>query len=324
MASYLITGGAGFIGSNMAEYLVRAGEQVRVLDNFVNGSWENLSFLEEVPGAKGRCEVIKGDIRDFVTCYEACKGVDFVLHEAALGSVPASVEDPETYHEVNAGGTLVLLRAAAKAGVKRLVYAGSSSAYGDEEKESSQPKRETDRPSPLSPYAVAKLCGEYYCQLFPKLYGLETVVLRYFNVYGPRQDPQSQYAAVIPKFITALLKGETATIFGDGEQTRDFIFVEDIVRANLLACRAGSEVVGEVFNVASGKAVSVNQLYYLLKEIVGVKSEPVYAPPRPGDVRHSLADISKAQKLLGFDKLTPLEEGLKRTVKWYREKLFSA
>ncbi len=321
MPRYLVTGGAGFIGSNICEYLLRRGDYVRVLDNFSNAPRKNLSFLEEIPGASERFELLEGDVRDFKTCLSACEGVDFVLHQAALGSVPASVKDPATYHEVNATGTLNLLLAARQQGVKRFVYAGSSSAYGDEGENSPRPKREDFLPRPLSPYAVSKLTGEYYCQIFPALYGLGTVILRYFNVFGPRQDPKSQYAAVIPKFITSLLKKEPPVIFGDGEQTRDFIFVEDVVRANLLACQAGGEIVGQVINVASGKAVSINELYSLIAKIVGSHLPPHYAPPRAGDVRHSLADISKAQKLLGLYDFTPLEEGLKRTISWYRTAL---
>ena len=321
MAIYLVTGGAGFIGSNLAEFLVRQGEKVRVLDNLVNGRYENLSFLETLPGAKKHLEFIEGDICDPETAYQACKGVDYILHQAALGSVPASVEDPEEYHRVNATGTLTLLRAAAKAGVKRFIYAGSSSAYGDTGEEKPTPKKETNRPQPLSPYAVAKLTGEYYCQIFPSLYGLETVVLRYFNVYGPRQDPKSQYAAVIPKFITALLKGEPVTIFGDGEQTRDFIYVEDVVRANLLACQADRRAVGQVINVASGQAVSINELYQEIARLIGVKTTPHYTSPRAGDVRHSLADVTKAKELLGLKELISLKEGLKRTISWYRDSL---
>ncbi|WP_022852561.1 SDR family oxidoreductase [Thermodesulfatator atlanticus] len=316
---FLVTGGAGFIGSNIAEYLLKEGHKVRVLDNFANASRDNLRFVADISGAKARFTLIEGDIRDFNTCYQACQGVDYVFHEAALGSVPASVEDPETYQKVNTEGTLNVLRAAAKAGVKRLVYAGSSSAYGDSGEENPIPKKEDMLPMPLSPYAVTKLAGEYFCQIFPALYGLETVVLRYFNVFGPRQDPKSQYAAVIPKFITALLRDETPIIFGDGEQTRDFIYVADVVRANLLACKAGSGAVGQVINIAGGKAVSVNELYRLIAKIIGKDIEPRYEKARPGDVRHSLADITKAQELLGLDDLTSLEEGLRRTISWYQE-----
>ncbi|AEH43901.1 NAD-dependent epimerase/dehydratase [Thermodesulfatator indicus DSM 15286] len=315
---FLITGGAGFIGSNIAEYLLCEGYKVRVLDNFSNGIPKNLAFVEEIPGAKARFTLIEGDIRDFKLCEEACKGVDYVFHEAALGSVPASVEDPATYQDVNATGTLNILRAASKTGVKRLVYAGSSSAYGDSEEETPAPKREDMLPNPMSPYAVTKLSGEYFCKIFPELYGLETVILRYFNVYGPRQDPKSQYAAVIPKFITALLKEETPTIFGDGEQTRDFIFVKDVVRANLLACKADKKAVGEVINIASGKAISINELYRIIAGIIDVDIKPNYAPSRAGDVRHSLADISKARHLLNLTDLTDLEEGLGKTIAWYK------
>ncbi len=321
MKRYLVTGGAGFIGSNLTEYLLKAGHFVRVLDNFANGKKENLSFVAEIPGAQERFELIEGDIRDYETCLRACEGMDFVLHQAALGSVPRSVEDPETYHQVNTTGTLNMLRAAAACGVKRLVYAASSSAYGDVDREKPTPKREDMPPAPLSPYAVAKLTGEYYCQIFPKLYGLETVILRYFNVFGPRQDPHSQYAAVVPKFITSLLQGEPPTIFGDGEQSRDFTYVENVVHANLAACEAGPEAVGEVINVACGENTTINALYRLIAELIGTDLEPRYAPPRPGDVRHSLADVSKAQRLLGLKEVVDLREGLQRTISWYREQM---
>ncbi len=321
MKRYLVTGGAGFIGSNLTEYLLKAGHFVRVLDNFANGKKENLSFVAEIPGAQERFELIEGDIRDYETCLRACEGMDFVLHQAALGSVPRSVEDPETYHQVNTTGTLNMLRAAAACGVKRLVYAASSSAYGDVDREKPTPKREDMPPAPLSPYAVAKLTGEYYCQIFPKLYGLETVILRYFNVFGPRQDPHSQYAAVVPKFITSLLQGEPPTIFGDGEQSRDFTYVENVVHANLAACEAGPEAVGEVINVACGENTTINALYRLIAELIGTDLKPRYAPPRPGDVRHSLADVSKAQRLLGLKEVVDLREGLQRTISWYREQM---
>ena len=321
MANFLVTGGAGFIGSNLTEYLLKEEHFVRVLDDFSNGKPENLAFVKDIPGATERFELIRGDIRDLSTCYQACEGMDFVLHQAALGSVPRSVEDPETTHQVNTTGTLNMLQAAAKAGVKRLVYAASSSAYGDVDKEKATPKREDMPPAPLSPYAVAKLTGEYYCQIFPSLYGLETVILRYFNVFGPRQDPLSQYAAVVPKFITALLKGEPPTIFGDGEQSRDFTFVENVVRANIAACYAGEEVVGEVINIACGKNTTINELYRLIAEIIGVDIEPIYAPPRPGDVRHSLADVSKAKRLLKIEEVVDLRRGLERTIAWYKEQM---
>ncbi len=321
MRKYLVTGGAGFIGSNLTEYLLQGGHFVRVLDNFSNGKPENLAFVSEIPGANERFELVEGDIRDYETCLKACQDMDYVLHQAALGSVPRSVKDPDTYQQVNATGTLNMLRAAAETRVKRLVYAASSSAYGDVDKEKATPKREDMCPAPLSPYAVTKLTGEYYCQIFPSLYGLETVVLRYFNVFGPRQDPHSQYAAVIPKFITALLKGEPPTIFGDGEQSRDFTYVENVVRANLAACEAGAEAVGQVINIACGANISINALFKLIASLIGSEIEPVYAPPRPGDVRHSLADISKAKRLLGLKEVVPLEEGLKRTISWYKEQM---
>ncbi len=321
MARFLVTGGAGFIGSNLTEHLLKQGHFVRVLDDFSNGKEENLAFVQDIPGALDRFELLRGDIRDYETCCLACEDMDYVLHQAALGSVPRSVEDPETTHQVNTTGTLNMLRAAVKSGVKRLVYAGSSSAYGDVDREKATPKYEDLPPAPLSPYAVAKLTGEYYCRIFPELYGLETVVLRYFNVFGPRQDPQSQYAAVVPKFITALLQGRSPTIFGDGEQSRDFTYVENVVQANLAACYAGPEVVGQVINVACGENTTINQLYHLIAEIIGTDLEPVYAPPRPGDVRHSLADVSKAQRLLGLTEVVDLREGMARTVAWYKEQL---
>jgi len=320
MRKYLVTGGAGFIGSNLTEYLLKEGHFVRVLDNFSNGKPENLAFVSEIPGATERFELIRGDIRDYDVCLRACEGMDYVLHQAALGSVPRSINDPDTYQQVNSTGTLNMLRAAAEAKVKRLVYAASSSAYGDVDKEKPTPKREDMAPAPLSPYAVTKLTGEYYCQIFPSLYGLETVVLRYFNVFGPRQDPHSQYAAVIPKFITALLKGESPTIFGDGEQSRDFTYVENVVRANIAACEA-DKAVGEVINIACGSNISINALFKLIASLIGSDVEPIYAPPRPGDVRHSLADISKAKALLGLREVVDLREGLERTIAWYREQM---
>ncbi len=319
MERFLVTGGAGFIGSNIVEQLLRQGHFVRVLDDFSNGKRENLAFVRDIPGALERFELWPGDICHYETCLRACEDIDYVLHQAALGSVPLSIEDPHTTHQVNATGTLNILRAAKARGVKRLVYAGSSSAYGDEEEQEKViPKREDLLPFPMSPYAASKLAGEYYCRVFAQLYGLETVVLRYFNVFGPRQDPKSQYAAVVPKFITLLLADKPPLIFGDGEQTRDFIYVDDVVQANIRACHAGKEVVGEVINIAGGQSISINKLYRLIANIVGTDIRPRYLPPRQGDIRHSLADISKARQLLGFKELVGLEEGLRRTVAWYK------
>ncbi|HIE53210.1 MAG TPA: SDR family oxidoreductase, partial [Armatimonadetes bacterium] len=305
---YLVTGGAGFIGSHLVEELVRRGEQVRVVDNLSTGRAENLApWREDI-------EFLEGDLSDPAVAQRAVEGVDYVLHQAALPSVPRSVEDPRASHEANVTGTLNLLLAARDAGVKRVVYAGSSSAYGDTP---TLPKHEAMPPAPLSPYAASKLAGEYYCRVFHKVYGLETVVLRYFNIFGPRQDPTSQYAAVIPKFITALLRGDLPTIYGDGEQSRDFTYVRNVVEANLLACTAPAAV-GEVINVATGTRFTINELFARLRELCGCEVEPLYAPPRPGDVRHSQADIGKAERLLGYRPVVSFREGLKLTVDWFR------
>ena len=310
---YLVTGGAGFIGSHIVERLVQEGQHVRVIDNLSTGKRKNIEpFLEKI-------EFIEGDVRDLELVRKAMDGVDYVLHQAAVPSVPRSVKDPLTTNAVNVEGTLNILIAARDAGVKRVVYASSSSVYGDTP---TLPKQEGMKPQPRSPYAVSKLAGEFYCQVFYHVYGLETVVLRYFNVFGPRQDPESQYAAVVPKFITALLRNEPPTIFGDGEQSRDFTYVENVVEANLLATQAkGTDVAGQVFNIACGTRITINKLAQMLAEIIGVdpELEPHYAPPRPGDVRHSLADISKGQEFLGYHVKVDLFEGLKRTVDWYRQ-----
>jgi len=310
---YLVTGGAGFIGSHIVERLVQEGQHVRVIDNLSTGKRKNIEpFLEKI-------EFIEGDVRDLELVRKAMDGVDYVLHQAAVPSVPRSVKDPLTTNAVNIEGTLNILIAARDAGVKRVVYASSSSVYGDTPV---LPKHEGMKLEPRSPYAVSKLGGELYCQVFYHVYGLETVVLRYFNVFGPRQDPESQYAAVVPKFIAALLRNEPPTIFGDGEQSRDFTYVENVVEANLLAAQAkGPDVAGQVFNIACGTRVTINKLAQMLAEIIGVDPElkPHYAPPRPGDVRHSLADISKGQRFLGYHVKVDLFEGLKRTVDWYRQ-----
>ncbi len=305
----LVTGGAGFIGSHLAERLVTLGAKVRILDNLTTGKRQNLaSFAHQV-------ELLEGSLTDLATVRKAIAGVEVVFHQGALPSVARSVEDPLTTHQVNATGTLLLLLAAREAKVKRVVFASSSSVYGDTP---TLPKREDMPPNPQSPYALSKLIGEQFCRLFWQLYGLETVSLRYFNIFGPRQDPTSQYAAVIPRFITALLRGERPTIYGDGEQTRDFTFVDNCVQANLLAATAEG-VAGEVFNVGAGKQTSVNELFRLIRSLVGVNDiEPLYAPPRLGDVRHSLADITKARERLGYEPSVLLEEGLERTIAWFR------
>ncbi len=309
--SVLVTGGAGFIGSHLVDKLVQLGAKVRILDDFSTGKRENIAHLLE----RNAIELIEGSLTDAKTVRRAVQGVEIVFHQGAIPSVIRSVEDPLTTHQVNTTGALLLLLASRDEGVRRLVFASSSSVYGDTP---TLPKKEDMMPNPKSPYALSKLVGEHLCRLFRELYGLETVSLRYFNIFGPRQDPTSQYAAVIPRFITALLKGEPPTIYGDGEQTRDFTFVENCVQANLLAAK-GKSVAGEVFNVGAGKQTSVNELFRLIRSLIGVDHiEPIYAPPRPGDVRHSLADITKAQKLLGYQPTISLEEGLKRTINFFR------
>ncbi|MBN1421158.1 MAG: SDR family oxidoreductase [Planctomycetes bacterium] len=308
MTRYLITGGAGFIGSAIAERLVRDGHRVRVLDDFSTGMEERL-----VPIADD-VEIVRGDVRDRDAVERCLRGVEVVFHEAALPSVARSVEDPLTSHDVNVNGTLTLLDAARRAGVRRLVYAASSSAYGDS---AVLPKKESQPAAPLSPYAVGKLTGEYYCRIWWTLFGLPTVSLRYFNVFGPRQDPRSEYAAVIPRFVTAALSGRAAQVFGDGEQTRDFTFVDNVVDANLLAAQAtGAE--GGVFNIACGERISLNRLLREIGEITGKPVQAEYGPPRPGDVMHSLADISRARDILGFEPRVSVREGLDRTVAWFR------
>jgi len=306
----LVTGGAGFIGSHVVEELVEEGQRVRVIDNLSTGKEENIA------PCLGEIEFIEGDIRDLELIHRAMEGVGHVFHQAAVPSVPRSVKDPLMTNSANAEGTLNILIAARDVGVKRVVYASSSSVYGDTP---TLPKDEGMRPEPRSPYAVSKLAGELYCQVFHQVYGLETVALRYFNVFGPRQDPESQYAAVVPKFITALLRGEPPTIFGDGGQSRDFTYVENVVEANLLAARA-PDVAGEVFNIACGERITVNELTRLLAESVGanLKLKPEYGPSRPGDVRHSLADISKAGELLCFEPKVSASEGLAKTVGWHK------
>jgi UDP-N-acetylglucosamine/UDP-N-acetyl-alpha-D-glucosaminouronate 4-epimerase len=312
MAHFLVTGGGGFIGSNLAHALAARGEQVRVVDNFATGRMENLAELVDA----GRVELIRGDICDADVCARAVAGVDYVLHQAAIPSVPRSMEDPVGSDLVNVHGTVVLLDAARRAKVKRVVFAGSSSAYG--EKAPGEPKVETMPPDPLSPYAVAKLACEHYLRVFYTGFGLETVTLRYFNVFGPRQDPKSQYAAVIPNFVTAALAGRPATIFGDGEQSRDFCFVENAIEANLLACTAPGAP-GEIFNIACGAATSLLEVVDVIASIVGKKIPPRHDPPRAGDIKHSLADIAKARRVLGYTGAISFQDGIERTVAWYRK-----
>lgn len=308
MPTYLVTGGAGFIGSHIATALVRRGAKVRVLDSLVSGHQKNLVEIAN------DAEFISGDVTDEAAVARAVQGCDVVFHQAALASVPRSVEAPLASHAACATGTLVVLHEARKAGVKRLVYAASSSAYGNQP----QPlKRESDLPSPLSPYAAAKLAAELYCEAFLHSYGFEAVALRYFNVFGPRQDPSGPYAAVIPLFIQSLLAGKQPTIYGDGLQTRDFAYVENVVQANLLAAEA-KNAAGKVFNVGTGAAITLLDLLRELNAILGTKVQPIFQPPRAGDVRDSLADISRAREVLGYQPTISLAEGLRRTVEYYR------
>lgn len=310
MEKYLITGGAGFIGSNLAQELVKRGHQVKVLDNFLTGKKENIAFLMD------KIEFIEGDIRDFRICQKAVAGVDYVLHQAALPSVPRSIENPLLTNEININGTLNLLWASKEVGLKKFVFASSSSIYGDEP---SLPKDEDMKPKPLSPYALTKLVGEFYCQIFSQIYGLPSISLRYFNVFGPRQDPFSQYAAVIPNFITRMLKGKEPIIYGDGQQSRDFTYVSNVVEANILAAHAPENSFG-VVNIACGERITINSLAAQIKEILKKDISPSYQTPRPGDIKHSLADISRAKKVLKYSPQISLEEGLKMTIRWYEEK----
>jgi len=309
MARYLVTGGAGFIGSHLAEALVVRGETVRVVDNLSTGKRANLSHL---PGV----EFLEGDLADVEVARQAVAGIDYVLHQAAIPSVPRSVKDPITSNRSNIDATLNVLVASRDAGVRRLVYAGSSSAYGDTP---TLPKHEGMPPHPLSPYALQKLVGEQYAEMFTRLYGFETVTIRYFNVFGPRQDPSSPYSGVISLFISALTEGRQPTIFGDGEQSRDFTYVANVVDGVLRACRA-TGVAGCSINVATSRRITLNQLFAASKELVGADVEPVYAEPRPGDVRHSQADIGRARRLLGYDPTYDVRAGLREALPWYESR----
>jgi UDP-glucose 4-epimerase len=308
MARYLVTGGAGFIGSNIASELVQRGETVRVIDDFSTGRRENLEDIAD------KIEFIEGDIGDPELVKEAVSGVDYVLHQAAIPSVERSVRDPVGTNRANVDGTLSLLVASRDAKVRRVVFASSSSIYGDSP---TLPKTEDMMPNPLSPYAASKLIGEYYCKIFQNLFGLETICLRYFNVFGPRQDPTSQYAAVIPLFITAVASDRQPVVYGDGLQSRDFTFVENVVEANLLACSAPKEATGQVYNIACGERFTLLELLDELGDILEKKPQPVFNAPRPGDVKHSLADITRAKKDLGFEPKVSFAEGLRRTVPWF-------
>lgn len=310
MPLYLITGIAGFIGSTLARGVLAQGDQVRGIDNLSTGKRENLTEI------KNQIDLREADLLDLKSVQEACRGVDYILHEAAIPSVPRSVKDPLESNRANIDATANLLVAARDAKVKRVVYAASSSAYGDTP---TLPKREDMIPSPISPYAVAKLTGEYYMTSFWRCYGLETVSLRYFNIFGPRQDPTSPYSGVLAKFITQMLKGEQPVIFGDGQQSRDFTYVENVVNANLLACQApASEVAGRMFNVATATQFDLNQTFGMLKKLTGYTGDVKYQPERAGDVKHSLADLSLAKKHLRYEPTVGFEEGLQRTIDWYR------
>jgi nucleoside-diphosphate-sugar epimerase len=307
MAYYLVTGGAGFIGSHLSEELVRRGHRVRVADSLVTGKRANLDHVPQV-------EFLEGDLADAAFARRAVDGCEFVLHQAAIPSVPRSVKDPVTSHRANVDATLNVLVAARDAGVRRLVFAGSSSAYGNTP---TLPKHEGMPDSPLSPYALQKVVGEQYLQMFTTLYGFETVSTRYFNVFGPRQDPSSPYSGVISVFATSLLENRSPKIYGDGEQTRDFTYVANVVDGVLRAAVA-PQASGQVINVATGGRISLNRLFYAMRDVVGGTLEPSYAAPRAGDVRDSQADIRKAKELLGYEPIVPFEEGLERTIEWYR------
>ncbi len=313
MPLYLITGIAGFIGSALAHALVERGETVRGVDDFATGKRENVAGIRE------RIDFREVDINDVAAMADACREVDFVLHQAAIPSVPRSVADPAGNNRANIDGTLQVLIAARDAKVKRVIYASSSSVYGDTP---TLPKHEEMTPEPISPYAVAKLAGEYYMKSFYRVYGVETVALRYFNIFGPRQDATSQYSGVLARFIPAMLRGEQPTIYGDGAQSRDFTFINNAVDANLLACTApAAEVAGRAFNVASGRRSTLNETYKLLQELTGYAGPAAFAGERPGDIKHSLADISLAEKHLGYKPRVGFEAGLRQTVAWYRTQM---
>ncbi len=309
MSRYLITGGAGFIGSNLAHALVARGEAVRILDDFSTGRPQNLTGIED------RIEVVRGDLRDPAAVERAVAGAAVILHQAALNSNPRSIKEPGPTNAVNVGGTLTLLEAARRAGVRRVVYASSSSVFGDTP---GLPKTEEMPVSPKAPYGVSKLAAEFYCRVFTEVYGLETVSLRYFNVFGPRQHPDSEYAAVIPRFLRRMLRGERPVIFGDGEQSRDFTAVANVVEANLLAAEAPGAA-GQVFNIAYGEASTLNQLAAWLNEALGTSLAPLYEPPRPADVQHSYASIRRAEAVLGYRPRLDVREGLRQTAAWFRD-----
>ena len=312
MGLYLVTGGAGFIGSSIARALIARGDGVRVIDNFSTGKRENLADIAD------RIELVEGDIRDDKQLSRAVGGVEVVYHEAAIASVPASMAEPLENHAVNATGTMRVLESARRAGVRRVLYAASSAAYGDEP---GLPKVETMRPAPISPYGATKLAGEVAMQVYARAFGLETVCLRYFNVFGPRQDPKSEYAAVIPKFITAALAGKQLRIFGDGRQSRDFCHIDNVVEANFAAAAAdGPRVSGGVFNIGCGEAIDLNRVVAILGDVLGRKIEPLYEPARVGDILHSWGDVGAAREALGFRAAVSFTDGLRRTIEWYKSR----
>ncbi len=307
MARYLVTGGAGFIGSNVVHKLIELNHDVWVLDNFLTGKRENIAdVLDQIT-------LIEGDLRDLPTVTRVCKNIDYVLHIGALPSVPRSVADPILTHDINITGTLNVLEAARQQNVKRVVFSSSSSVYGNTP---TLPKHEDMPVNPLSPYATHKVSGEFYCRIYNDIYNLETVCLRYFNVFGPRQNPNSQYAAVIPKFISAFQTGRQLTIYGDGEQSRDFTYIENVVSANIVAATAPNAA-GEIINIACGHRITINELAYKIGEILGKDVKPQYESSRSGDVKHSLADISKAEKLLNYSSLVDIDSGLQKTIEWF-------
>jgi UDP-N-acetylglucosamine 4-epimerase len=313
-SKFLVTGAAGFIGSNLVEAILGLGYKVRGLDNFSTGKTENIALFIDDPNF----ELIEGDIRDMDTCRRLCKNIDYVLHQAAWGSVPRSIEMPLLYEEINIKGTLNMLETARQNNVKKFVYASSSSVYGDEP---SLPKKEGTEGNLLSPYAITKRANEEYGKLYTKLYGLDTYGLRYFNVFGEKQDPNGAYAAVIPKFIKQLLNSERPTIYGDGKQSRDFTYIENVVEANLKACKAPRKAAGQVYNIAFGGREYLIDVYYMLCRALDKRIEPIFAPDRPGDIKHSNADISKAKEMLGYEPEWCFEKGIEAAIEWYKENL---
>ena len=316
MSKILVTGGAGFIGSNLCEYLVNKGHYVICLDNFSTGHMENIAALME--NRPNSFQLIEGDIRSFETCIKAASGVDYILHEAALGSIPRSINDPITTNDVNIGGFLNMLVAARDLKIKRFIFAASSSTYGDSK---DLPKVEDNIGKPMSPYALTKLVDELYADVFAKTYNMEFIGLRYFNVFGRRQDPHGAYAAVIPKFIKQLLNDERPTINGDGKQSRDFTYIENVIEANLKACLAPHEAAGQAFNIAYGGREYLIDIYHSLTKALGKDIEPHFGPDRPGDIKHSNADISKARTILGYDPEYDFERGLNEAIEWYKQNL---